>query len=139
MKLLLSLIFVFAVGLTYSDSFAQIPGMEEIPGMQGIGGTEFPSDYPSDMPKPKITMSLGSFLAENGKMFNFESDLTVMDALKFFQDEMPKNGYEQINKEVIMDNISGASAGLKKGSTEVTLMIKADDDKKNIAISILYK
>ena len=137
MKLLASLFFVCVLCLVSSVSYSQIPGLEDL---QGIGGTEFPSDYPSDMPKPKITMSLGSFPADNnGKIFNFESDLTVMDALKFFQDEMPKNGYKQINEAVIFDNNSGASAGWNNGNNEVILTIKADDERKQIAISILYK
>jgi len=97
----------------------------------------FPADYPADLPRPKITQAYPSSKLDNGLIFQFESELSVADVLKFFQDEMPKLGYKISNGPTTTGDVS-ANAGWNKGSREVTVMIVNSGTRKT-SISILYQ
>lgn len=121
MKVLLTLVFILIASASFSQDL----------------GKNFPADYPADMPKPKITNAYPSSKQETSTVFNFDTDLKVRDAMKFFVEEMSKAGYTAVDTEPLYtDGDAAATADWKKGNTEVMIMIiKVEDAMSSISIS----
>lgn len=122
MKYLLTLVFILIASASFSQDL----------------GKNFPADYPSDLPKPKITNGYQSSKQETGVVFQFDSDLSVKEALDFFAAEMPKAGYDVMNNPLYSDDNSSGSGDWKKDKNEVSLLIVKLDENKTF-ISIIYK
>ena len=98
----------------------------------------FPVDYPSDLPKPKITNAYQSSKQESGTVFQFESDLSGREVLDFFAAGMAAEGYVVANNPLYTEDNSGGSGEWIKGKNEVYILIVKAEENKTF-ISITYK
>jgi hypothetical protein len=98
-----------------------------------------PSNFPSDVPQPKNSKTLGSLNSSEGTVVTFESNDKVIDIINFYKEEMKKNGYEiaEGGESIISDK--GGLINWKKGAKDVGIMLGYDKDKNITSLVITYK
>jgi hypothetical protein len=98
-----------------------------------------PSNYPSDIPKPRNAKVLGSLNSSEGTVVTFESPEQVTEIVNFYKDEMKKNGYAvtEGGENIVSDK--GGLINWTKEKKEVNLMLGRDNDKNITSLVITYK
>ncbi len=98
-----------------------------------------PNNFPSDVPQPKNSKTLGSLNSSEGTVVTFESNDKVLDIVNFYKEEMKKNGYVLSEGGESMISDKGGLVDWKKDTKEVGLMLGYDKDKNITSLVITYK
>ncbi|MEO8209334.1 MAG: hypothetical protein ABI840_02145 [bacterium] len=98
-----------------------------------------PANFPSDVPSPKNSKTLGSLNSSEGTVVTFESQDKVQDIVSFYKEEMKKNGYTISEGGETLVSDKGGLISWKKDSKEVGLMLGYDKDKNITSLVITYK
>lgn len=98
-----------------------------------------PANFPSDVPQPKNSKTLGSLNSSEGTVVTFESSEKVQEIVNYYKEEMKKNGYVISESGETLVSDKGGLIGWKKESKEVGLMLGYDKDKNITSLVITYK
>ena len=98
-----------------------------------------PSDFPSDVPVPKNSKTLGSLNSSDGTVVTFESNDKVLDIVNFYKEELQKNGYAVTKEGESQVSDKGGLINWVKEKKEVGLMLGFDKDKNITSLVITYK
>ncbi|MEP7145852.1 MAG: hypothetical protein ABI792_02450 [bacterium] len=118
----------------------QDPGNDDKSRTNELGMTPgMPASFPSDVPIPKNSKTLGSLNSSEGTIVTFESNDKVMDIVSYYKDEMSKNGYTISEGGESMISDKGGLINWKKEKKDVGLMLGYDKDKSITSLVITYK
>ncbi len=98
-----------------------------------------PKDFPSDVPLPKNSKTLGSLNSSDGTVVTFESGDKVLDIVNFYKEELQKNGYTVSKEGETQVSDKGGLINWTKDKKEVGLMLGFDKDKNITSLVITYK
>lgn len=102
-----------------------------------LGITEgLPSDYPSDIPKPKDADSLGTIKTSDETSIRYFTNDVPKTISDYYTQGLEKNGYEKADDNIKDD---GGMVIWKKGKKEVSLMVARDKERNRTAVVISYK
>lgn len=98
-----------------------------------------PKDFPSDVPLPKNSKTLGSLNSSDGTVVTFESNDKVLDIVNFYKEELQKNGYTVTKEGESQVSDKGGLINWTKEKKEVGLMLGFDKDKNITSLVITYR
>lgn len=98
-----------------------------------------PKDFPTDVPIPPNSKTLGSMSSSEGTVVPFESKDKVPELVNFYKEELKKNGFT-INEDG--QNLTSEKGGMlswTKEKREIGIVLAYDKDKDATSLVITYK
>lgn len=97
-----------------------------------------PGNFPSDLPQPKNSKTLGSINSSDGTIVTFESSDNVLDIVNFYKTELKKKGYTLTETGETLVSDKGGLINWTKDKKEVGLTLGYDKDRNVTSIALTY-
>lgn len=97
-----------------------------------------PGNFPSDLPQPKNSKTLGSINSSDGTIVTFESSDNVLDIVNFYKAELKKKGYTLTETGETLVSDKGGLINWTKDKKEVGLTLGYDKDRNVTSIALTY-